>query len=273
MGIAAGDFNRDGTLDLHVTNFIRESSNQYLQTGGGGFTDFAARYEITKLSEPFVGFGAKAIDFDRNGWLDLLITNGHVFDLRHDGEPLQMPPQLLFNYGDRFRPVSVVDPSGYWDREYVGRSIATADFDRDGSMDVLVGHLDQPLALLHNRTGWPEDGVPRDPLQTGNWIQFELVGTASERDAIGARVTLTMGNEQLVAWVTAGDGYFCSDQAIIDVGLGQDREIQTAEVVWPSGRQQTFVSPRPGRCYLVVEGEAEIYPRIKHRATTTWNRR
>ena len=250
MGIATGDFNRDGALDLSVTNFLKESSNLYLQAAGGGFTDFATRYGIDTLSGPYVGFGTKAVDIDRNRWLDLIVTNGHVFESLDLGEEFLMPPQFLMNHGRRFEQVSVDDDSGYWDRNYLGRSIAMTDYDRDGAIDFLVGHLDHPLALLHNETR-----------SRGNWIQFELVGTASERDAIGARIVLTMGNEQLTAWVIAGDGYLSSDEAIIDFGVGIKSQIEKVEVLWPSGKRQTFNSPKLNHRYLVIEGESEIHPR------------
>ena len=107
-----------------------------------------------------------------------------------------MPPQCLMGRGSRFELVSVDDDSGYWDKLYLGRAMAMIDFDRDGAIDLLLGHLDQPLALLNNQT------------QTdGQWVQLELVGTASERDAVGARVVVTCGDEQFTQWVTAGDGY------------------------------------------------------------------
>ncbi len=248
MGIATGDFNRDGTLDLSITNFSKESSNLFLQAGGG-FTDFAARYGIDALSVGYVGFGTKAVDIDRNGWLDLIVTNGHVFDRRSEGEPLQMPPQVLINRGNRFDQVAVDDDSGYWDNAFLGRSMAIIDYDRNGAIDLLVGHLDQPLALLDNQTR-----------STGDWIQFELVGAVSERDAIGTRVVLTAGDEQQSAWVTAGDGYLCSDQPIIDFGLGKNRGIDRVEIFWPSGIRQTFGSLQPNRRYLIVEGDSEIDP-------------
>lgn len=168
-----------------------------------------------------------------------------------------MPAQLLMNYGNRFQQVSVVDDSGYWAGKHLGRSIALTDWDRDGAIDFLVGHLDRPLALLHNRTP-----------SSGHWIQFELVGTSSERDAIGARVVLTMDDEQLVAWMTGGDGYLCSDQAVIDFGLGANRSIDQAEIFWPSGKRQKVVRPKAGRRYLVVEGEARLYPRNEHATAT-----
>ncbi len=250
MGIATGDFNRDGTLDLHITNFLNESANHYLQASGGGFTDFAARYGIDTLSMPYIGFGTKAIDIDRNGWLDLIVSNGHVFDRRHLGEPFQMPPQFLINRGSRFQQVTVEDDSGYWENAYLGRTVAITDFDQDGSIDFFVGHLDQPLALLHNQTR-----------SAGHWIQLELVGRASERDAIGTRVNLTMGKEQLSGWVTAGDGYFCTDEPVMDLGLGENQRIDQLQIFWPSGNVQSCQVPAVDHRYLVVEGDAEIYLR------------
>jgi tetratricopeptide (TPR) repeat protein len=141
MGIATGDFNRDGTIDLHITNFWNEPSNHYLQTTEGVFTDFAARYGINTLSFPYVGFGTKAVDIDRNGWLDLIVANGHVFDKREAGEGFQMPPQLFMNRGSLFEQVTVDDDSGYWDNAYLGRSIALTDFDRDGAIEAAVGSV------------------------------------------------------------------------------------------------------------------------------------
>ena len=249
MGIASGDFNRDGQIDLHVTNFNNESSNLFLQTRGGGFTDFAVRYGLESLTLPLVGFGTKAIDVDRNGWLDLIVTNGHVFDLPQDDQ-FEMPPQLLMNLGNRFEQVSVEDESSYWTQKYLGRSLASLDFDRDGSIDFLVGHLDQPVALLHNETR-----------TDGHWIQFELVGKTSERDAIGARIVVTAGGEQFVQWVTAGDGYLCSDESVVDFGLGAHRGLESVQIHWPHGETQVFHNLELGHRYLIVEGELKAYRR------------
>jgi hypothetical protein len=125
------------------------------------------------------------------------------------------------------------------------------DFDRDGAIDFLIGHLHRPLALLHNQTR-----------SKGHWIQFELVGTASERDAIGARITVTMaGGQQFTQWVTAGDGYLCSDEPMVDIGLGDLRELDKVEVSWPTGKTQVFEGLEIGHRYLVVEGESNAYAR------------
>lgn len=250
MGIAPGDYNHDGQLDLFITNFSQESANLYLQQTGSGFTDLAIRYGLDTVSLPFVGFGTKAIDLDRNGWLDLLVTNGHIFDMTFYGEDYEMAPQCLMAHGNRFELSEVQDESGYWSDTYLGRVMAAFDFDRDGDVDVLVNHLDKPLALLRSETE-----------TEGHWVQFELVGVTSERDGIGARVVVrTTGGDQ-TQWVTAGDGYFSSDEAVLDFGLGRSDEIESVQIHWPSGELQSFKSPKVDKRYLVVEGDPEIFQR------------
>ena len=245
MGIAAADFNRDGAIDLHITNYEKEPANLYLQTLSGAFADVAIRYRLEPLSAPYVGFGTKAVDFDRNGWMDLIVTNGHIFDLREDGrEFFQMPPQLLMSMGRHFELANVDDASDYWSKQYLGRTIASLDFDQDGDIDFLVGHLDQPLALLQN-----------DTRTSGNWIQIELIGSESERDAVGTRIVVsTTAGDHFTHWVTAGDGYLCSDEPMIDLGLGENSKIEKLQVHWPGGMEQSFENLKADRRYLIVEG-------------------
>lgn len=247
MGIATGDFNRDGLFDMQIANFALEPANLYLQTPSGNFTDQSVRYGLADLTRPYVGFGTKAVDVDRNGFLDFIVANGHIFDNRRFGETFQMAPQLLMSDGVRLQPVKVVDPSGYWQGAYLGRAITLLDFDRDGSIDFLVNHLDQPLALLHDQTD-----------AKGHWLQLELVGTESERDAIGAKVQLTVGDEQWTQWVTAGDGYFSSDEPIVVFAMDVPEESGQIEVSWPSGGQQVWERVQLDRRYLVVEGQPQV---------------
>ncbi|MGI9471802.1 MAG: FG-GAP-like repeat-containing protein [Rubripirellula sp.] len=259
MGIATGDFDRNGSLDMHIANYAKESANHYLQTSKGEFTDLAIRYGIDQFTLPYIGFGTKAVDVDRNGWLDLMVTNGHVFDLRADGQEFKMPPQFLSNLGDRFEMTAVEDRSGYWEGTYLGRTIAMTDFDRDGAIDFLVGHLHAPLALLHNQTD----------ASRGHWIQVELVGTASERDAIGARVQVKMEDgRQFTQWITAGDGYLCSDEPVIDFGLGEGGNVKSLELDWPHGEKQVFDNLLAEHRYLIVEGNPEPYMLVRDTVPT-----
>ncbi|WP_372896261.1 FG-GAP-like repeat-containing protein [Stieleria sp.] len=250
MGIATGDFNRDGRFDLAITNYADEPNNHFLQGDSGVFSDFATRYQINQPSEPYVGFGIKAIDLHRNGWLDFFVTNGHVFDQRDRGKPFQMPPQVLLNQATKFVASDVTDSSGYWQGRYVGRSLAKIDFDGDHDVDFLVGHLDAPVALLANKTE-----------RIGNGIQLELVGTHSERDAIGTRVVVTAAGQTWTDWVTAGDGYFCSDEPVLDFGIGSAERIDAIEVHWISGHRQVYRDLAVNQRLLLVEGCDERYVR------------
>jgi hypothetical protein len=197
-----------------------------------------------------VGFGTKAADFDRNGFPDFIITNGHIFDMQHLGEPFRMPPQVLMFDGRRLQETEVEDDSEYWQGTYLGRSIAMLDYDRDGAIDFLIGHLDAPLALLHDETEPP-----------GSWLQLELVGTRSERDAIGAKVVLTVGDSTYTGWVTGGDGYFSSDEPLVAFGFPETDLPARVEVHWPSGERQVVSDLQCGRRYLIVEGEDQPHRR------------
>jgi hypothetical protein len=250
MGIATGDFDRNGTLDMQIANYSLEAANLYLQTDNGTFIDQSRRYGLAEPTYPNVGFGTKAVDVDRNGFLDLIVSNGHIFDLRDSGEAFQMAPQLLMSDGQQFKLVDVDDESGYWDGKYLGRTIALLDYDRDGATDFLVGHLDQPLALLHNETS-----------TTGGWLQIELVGTTSERDAIGTRVDLTIGNRRYSEWNVAGDGYFSSDEAVITFALDLPDPTLQIDVHWHSGLNQTFSNLTPNQRILIVEGDQQALQR------------
>ena len=129
-------------------------------------------------------------------------------------------------------------------KQYLGRTIASLDFDQDGDIDFLVGHLDQPLALLQN-----------DTRTSGNWIQIELIGSESERDAVGTRIVVsTTAGDHFTHWVTAGDGYLCSDEPMIDLGLGENSKIEKLQVHWPGGMEQSFENLKADRRYLIVEG-------------------
>lgn len=248
MGIASGDFNRDGRLDLHITNFLNESNNLFLQGEGGLFSDYATRFRLNPLCEPYTGFGIKKIDLDRDGWSDFVVTNGHVFDQSANGINFQMSPQVLMNEATHFRPAQ--NDSGYFGKRYVGRSMAKIDFDRDLDLDLVVGHLDAPIALLENRTEKP-----------GSGLQFELIGTQTERDGIGCRVVVDFNGQLLTDWVVAGDGYLSSDESVLDFGIGNTKGVGTVQVHWPSGVKQTFKGVEPNQRYLITEGDPDLWVR------------
>ena len=248
MGIATGDFNRDLKIDLHVTNYIDEAANLYLRSEGKGFSDQAVRYGVAELSLRNVGFGTKAVDFDRNGWLDLAVVNGHIFDLTIAGHPFRMLPQIMMNVGRTFEACEVNSDGDYWHTPALGRTMAKLDFNRDGAVDLAVGHLDQPFALLENQT------QAKHP-----WIQLRLVATKSERNAVGARIEVVTNQGSFAQWVTSGDGYLCSDEPVIDFGLGTEAEIRQIVVDWPSGERQVLKGVAVNQRYLLIENQNRVY--------------
>jgi len=244
MGIASGDFDRNGRQDLHLSNFSQQSNHHFLQLSQNLFTDLAVQFRHADWSSLYVGFGIKAMDIDRNGWLDLIATNGHIFDLTDRGEPLQMPGQVIMNDGGRFEWSRTESPSQYWQNQHIGRAISKIDFNRDHRIDFLVSHLDHPVALLENQTESP-----------ANWIQFELIGTQTERDAVGTRVRVQAGEQSWTEWVTAGDGYLSSDQKLIDIGIGSADQIDSVSVTWPSGVKYQWENLTPNRRLMIIENQ------------------
>ncbi|KAA5541866.1 RNA-binding protein [Roseiconus nitratireducens] len=249
MGIAAGDFDRDGTLDLHVTNFRDEPVNLFKQTESGFFSDQADAYQLVEPSFGVLGFGTQAADFDNDGWLDLAVLNGHVYDARPDGLPFQMKPQLFRGKAGAFVLQDAAAAGPFWQTEALGRTLAQGDFNRDGRMDLVASHLDQPIALLQNRS------------EAQHWVQLELIGVTSERDAIGAEVRVRSEGQQWTGWVTGGDGLACTNEAVVHIGLGQTKVIDQIQVHWPSGSVQQFVDVDIDRRYLAIENSGTLVAR------------
>ena len=247
MGIAAGDFDRSGTLDLHITNFQNEAVCLYLNQGSY-FQDRAAQYKLDQPSRSVLGFGSQPIDYDNDGRLDLVVTNGHIENSKTFSGEFRQPPQLFSNRGGSFELAAVVDPSGYWSSKHLGRALARLDFDQDGKNDFVVTHLGEDTALLLNQT--PSDN---------HWLQLELVGVRSERDAVGARVTATVGRRQLTEWVIGGDGYLCRNEAAISFGLGDASAVDRITIEWPSGGEQTLVDVASDQRLVVIEGAADPF--------------
>lgn len=249
MGIAAGDFDGTGTLDLHVTNFQQESASLFL-SANGTFRDRNRQFGINSESRAVLGFGTQSLDYDNDGMLDLVVTNGHIDRESGSVAPFKQPPQLFANEGNRFRLTEVDDSSGYWSTNHLGRALARLDFNRDGLPDFVVTHVEAPTSLMLNRT------------QTDNhWLQVSLVGTQSERDAIGAKVEVRGGDRRWTGWVIAGDGYLSRNETSLAFGLGAVERVDEIVVTWPGGKTQTFTEKIPvDNRLLLIEGLPSASP-------------
>jgi tetratricopeptide (TPR) repeat protein len=248
MGVAAGDADGNGLMDLHVTNFYNESDTLYLQQPGGGFVDMTRAASLREPSYEPLGFGTQFLDGDLDGMPDLVVTNGHVDDLRSAGQPYEMSPQFYRNVGGgRFVELPASSLGEFFERKYLGRGLARLDWDRDGKEDFAVSHIGSPAALVVNRT-------PR----VGHFLALQFRGVACDRDAIGTTVQITAGGRTLMSQLTAGDGYQASNERRLVMGLGNASHIDKLVVRWLSGVEQTFSNVAPDRDVMLVEGRAEL---------------
>ena len=252
MGIAVGDFNRDRKLDLHLTNFSKEWVNLYLQVSPGMFKDRCVAYQLTKDSTPMVGFGTQALDYDNNGTEDLVVANGHVEDFEKSGELFHMPTQFFVGSGRAFKRVDVAGDDSYWRGSRLGRGVATCDFNRDGRLDFVVTHVDELVAFFENQTSTAQN----------HFLQVELIGRTSERDAIGAEVEILINDKPILTkWRCAGDGYLVRNEPILHFGLGdQDMEVDV-RVRWPDGSSDLHKNLRVNKRWMIVQGDSAAWSR------------
>jgi len=243
MGIACADLDRDLRPDLYVTNFHREANSLFLQKDPGLFQDMTTSAGLREPTLPRLGFGTQAVDFDLDGWVELFVTNGHIDDQTELGVEWQMAPQLFkTSNGQHWSDVS--SQSGpFMQEKWLGRGVAVLDADRDGRPDLAIGFQDRPLALLRNETE-----------TCGNSIMLQLSGGVSNRSAINAVVYWDVNGQRMMAEICGGNGYLCSNERKLTLGLGNSEAADVVEIHWQDGQVQRQHHVARGQ-FLVREGK------------------
>ena len=231
MGSTIADYDGDGRLDIFKTNFSDDTSTLYRNNGNGTFDDvtFAAGLG---LYTRYLGWGTMFLDFDNDGWPDLLLVNGHVYpevDKQNLGSSYEEPRILYHNNGNKtFTDISADAGPGIT-AVHAGRGLAIGDLWNDGRISAVISNMNATPSLLVNQVRSPN-----------HWIGIRTVGTKSNRDGIGARVTVKMGARMLVDEVRSGSSYDSNNDMRIHFGLGAATKVDWVQIRWPSGLTERF---------------------------------
>ncbi len=250
MGVAAGDADGDGRIELFITNFIAESSTLFSLRSGGFFEEQTRDMNLRTASLSMLGFGCQFADLDGDRWEDLIITNGHVDRTAARGDSDRLPPQVFHNQqGRRFAEIPGESLGAFFEGRYLGRGLAKLDWNRDGRADFGISHLHAPFALLTNRTA-----------PAGRLLTARLIGRNGCREPIGAKVTVHADGSQIVRFLTAGDGFLVTNERFLSFAVPQESQTVRLEVDWPGGRHQQWNDVRTNQEIILVEGQSEVMP-------------
>lgn len=243
MGVTVGDYDSNGTQDIFLTHFFNDTSTLYANRGDLSFEDATRSTILGPASRTKLGFGTVFCDFDNDGWLDLIVANGHIDDRTwmKQGEPYRMQAQLFRND----RHANFVETSAwggpYFSKSWLGRGLAVGDLNRDGKMDAVVSHQLAPSTILENETA-----------TEGGSLVLHLVGTRSNRNGYHARIEV-VGQTSTVMRELTGGGSFQAGSAP-EIHIGTDNTTPTTiRISWPSGTVETYPNLTSGH-WLVLEG-------------------
>jgi hypothetical protein len=248
MGVAVGDYMNNGLLDFAISDFSDESKLLFRNQGSGGFSEVSMRSGIGKISIPFLGWGDGFLDYDNDGWLDLMFVNGHIYPAadRLDWGTSYAQRSLLFHNERDGKFVEIPPVKGTALAEIIsGRGAAFGDLFNNGKIDVIISQMDGPPVLLKN--------VNADH---HHWVELNLIGgTKSPRDGVGATVYLNANGVRQRQDVMSGGSYVSTNDPRPHFGLGVATDAGTVEIHWPSGAKETIKLPAVDRIYTITEGK------------------
>ncbi len=250
MGVAVGDFLHTGLLGIFVTNFSGEHGTLYRHDAPLEFTDISYPSKIAPATATYVSWGTAFFDGDNDGWLDLLVVNGHVYPQMENaraGTSYRQPILLFHNQGNgAFLEVSA-EVGDVLREPRVSRGAAFGDFDNDGDVDVIVNILDSQPVILRN-----------DTVNDNHWVTIKTIGKGSNHDAIGARVKIVSGD--LVQWdeVHSGGSYLSTSDLRLHFGLGKRTQIDSIEVCWPDGTMETLGTELADHFLTIEQGKGIV---------------
>ncbi|HET9088544.1 MAG TPA: CRTAC1 family protein, partial [Acidobacteriaceae bacterium] len=256
MGVGIGDYNRDGNLDIVKTNFAGDTDSLYTNLGDGTFEDHTYLSGLG-INTRYLGWGVGFFDMDNDGWLDIFMTNGHVYP-EVNGSKTEAPyaeHKYLYRNLHNGRFQDVTDQAGPGMAKPVpGRGCAFGDYDNDGVVDIVVNCVNSFPQLLHCESQWKR-----------SWIKVKTVGVKSNRSGIGARIRvfakMTVDSKQpliQIDEVRSGGSYFSQNDLRIHFGLNDAKIVDLLEINWPSGHVDTFKNLEVNRLYIATEGSPAV---------------
>ena len=247
MGVDFADAFNVGRDDIFITHLTREKATLYVNVGQGLFEDRSATVGLSAATAPYTGFGTAFLDYDNDGWLDIVIANGAVHTIEslvsaRDPDPMHQKKQLFHNQRDGWFDETTAVAGSVFELSEVGRGLATGDLDNDGGIDVVIANNNGPLRVLLNKVGSAQP-----------WLGLKLM--SGKRDAYGARVEVERsGGPTLWRRVRADGSYLSANDPRVLIGLGEASSISKLTVHWPSGRNERFAVPPLRQYTTLVEG-------------------